>query len=111
MYVQTVNCSCGALSLAGLTKAKKQSPKALIREIKKAVLAVTPGKLKNWTLIFSDTKSRGNGATLASIIKTYKLGKISSPPGYNKNPRTGNMIKSWIWVVDAEAVNNFLKGK
>jgi hypothetical protein len=59
-------------------------------------------------LIFSDNTSRGRGDNLAQVIKTKKLGPIYTTRP-RKNPNSTNNIKTWVWSVNWDKVEKYLK--
>lgn len=104
MYIEGINCSCGVLSLSGLPR-RDEGPKAWLQGFYK-MLEVK----QDFTIVFSDNDFYGNGERLENLIKKHKLGEVVSLD-WDKNPNTGNNIKTWLWKLNCANIRKYLRSK
>lgn len=57
------------------------------------------------TAIFTDSVIRGRGTNLAAYILLHGLGHITESP-IVYNPKSGNEMRIWIWLIDWAALDN-----
>ena len=108
MYATPSSVSCGVVQIYSLLPTHNYPPgtKAAARlsllESLLSTLATTSTQLCG-TVVFSDADCYGNGIRLASEIKEA-FGEEGLVSVSNKNPNSGNRIRTWLWSPNWHAV-------
>ena len=96
--------SCGVVEMYDL----EDGPKSLIRDASTKYAEGREWGEKFVHIIFSDAVRRGHGSKLAAVITKENLGALYTTRA-RKNPNSPNNIKTWMWSVNWDAVEKYLK--